>query len=267
MINRMKSGYIGLWLLLFVGLVIITTISFADNINIIGYELKQSPIAETLLHEETLENDTHALTEHSDTIKVGEETKIETDTMPQNIMMFGDSMLGGLAPRMAKYAKQNGHIVHSVIWDSSTTRLWAESDTLEYFLNKYKPTYVFISLGSNELYLKDPYKWQPYVKKILEKLGDIPYVWIGPPNWKKDSGVNDMIAETTKPGTFFRSAEMEFKRKKDKVHPTTASSALWLDSVMRWLPKSAHPILSELPSDSIVKANAGIVYLKALNKM
>ena len=261
----MKSGHIGLWLMLSVALIIISIISFANDINIMGYELKKSPIAEVLLHEEAVVIDTDTLV--FDSISIEEEVKAETDTMPQNIMMFGDSMLGGLAPRMAKYAKQNGHTIHSVIWDSSTTRLWAESDTLQYYLKKYKPTFVFISLGSNELYLRDPYKWQPYVERILAKLGDIPYVWIGPPNWKKDSGVNDMIAETTKPGTFFRSAGMEFKRKKDKVHPTTASSALWLDSVMRWLPKSAHPILAEMPSDSIGKASAGIVYLKALNKM
>ncbi len=263
----MKSGYIGLWLLLSVALIVISIISFSNDFSFLGYKLKKSPIAETLLYKEEISIDTADTDQFSDTIVEIKEVLVEIDTMPQNIMMFGDSMLGGLAKRMAKYAKQNGHSVHSIIWDSSTTRLWAESDTLEYFLNKYKPSFVFISLGSNELYLKEPRLWKPYVERILKKLGDIPYVWIGPPNWRKDSGVNDMIEETTKPNTFFRSEGMHFDRKSDKIHPTTASSALWLDSVMRWLPKSAHPILAEMPSDSIGKVNTGIVYLKALNAM
>ena len=120
--------------------------------------------------------------------------------------------------------------------------------------------------GSNEPYLKKPDIRRPEVKKILEVIDTIPYVWIGPPNWTEDSGINDMIESMCRPGSFFRSAGMEFKRKADHVHPTRESSSLWVDSIMRWLPKSAHPFRADVPSDSIGKCNPNIVFLKALNK-
>ncbi len=64
----------------------------------------------------------------------------------------------------------------------------------------------------------------------------------------------------------FSGLRMEFKRKKDNIHPTRESSSLWVDSIMRWIPKSSHPFIVEMPSDSIGKVNPNIVFLKALNK-
>lgn len=189
-----------------------------------------------------------------------------TDSAPQSIFIFGDSMTFNLALRLAQYAKQNGHKINSVNWDSSNTKIWAESDTLAFYIDKFKPTQIFISLGSNELYFKKPESRLPYIEKILEMIDTIPYVWIGPPNWKEDSGINDLLAKTCKPGSFFRSEGMTFKRKKDNIHPTRESSALWIDSIVRWLPKSAHPFVADVPSDSIKKSNPHIVFLKALNK-
>ena len=116
------------------------------------------------------------------------------------------------------------------------------------------------------MYFKNPETRAPYVKRILEVIDTIPYVWIGPPNWKEDTGINDMLERMCARGSFFRSAGMEFKRKKDNIHPTRESSSMWIDSIMRWLPKSSHPFVADLPSDSIGKANPNIIFLKALNK-
>ena len=191
--------------------------------------------------------------------------EVVVDSMPKSILLFGDSMTLNLAHRLSKYAKQNGHDLHSINWDSSNTKIWAETDTLSHYLKEFKPDYIFISLGSNEVYFKNPEKRIPYVKKILEKIGDIPYVWIGPPNWNEDTKINDMLEAVCAPGTFFRSQGMNFKRKKDNIHPTRSSSALWMDSIMRWLPKSAHPILADLPDDSLKNVPNKVVFLKALH--
>lgn len=188
------------------------------------------------------------------------------DSASQSLLIIGDSMTLNLAYRLAEYAKQNGHTLHSVNWDSSNTKIWAGCDTLDNFIRRYDVTFVFVSLGSNELYIKNPSSREPYVKAILDKIGDLPYVWIGPPNWKEDSGINDMLESMCRPGAFFRSAGMEFERKKDKIHPTRRASALWIDSIMRWMPKSAHPILADVPSDSIGKTSPHVTFLKALNK-
>lgn len=259
----MFKHYVGLWFLLSAALVAIVIVAFSDDMSIGSYTVKKAPIADMLLKSEDAEElyETSA----ADTVAVVSE-EIKTDSLPQSLFIFGDSMTYNLALRLAQYAKQNGHQIHAVNWDSSNTKIWADYDTLANCLKRYQPTQVFISLGSNELYFKDPSSRLQYVKKILEVIDTIPYVWIGPPNWKEDTGINDMLERACKPGSFFRSAGMQFERKADHIHPTRKASALWVDSIMRWLPKSSHPFVAEVPSDSIGKVNPHIVFLKALNK-
>lgn len=251
-----------MWMLLALALVVVMGVAFLDDIKIGSYTVKKAPIAD-LLFAEDLEPDD--IKQNVDSITT-ENEKIKTDSLPQSIFIFGDSMTYNLALRLAEYAKQNGHTIHSVNWDSSNTKIWADHDTLSYFIRKFKPTHIFISLGSNELYLKNPDLRKPQVKKILEVIDTIPYVWIGPPNWAEDTGFNDMLQSMCAPGSFFRSAGMSFERKADKIHPTRNSSALWVDSIIRWLPGSAHPFVAEFPSDTIGKTNPNMVFLKALNK-
>ncbi|MDE6340353.1 MAG: hypothetical protein K2K97_11290 [Muribaculaceae bacterium] len=260
-----RFRYTSLWLLLAFALIAVVGVTFVDDIKVGDWTMKKAPVADYLLKEraDKILSDSLRL----DSIKKAEKVKvITTDSSPQSIFIFVDSMTFNLALRLAQYAKVNGHEIHSVNWDSSNTKIWAESDTLAHYINLYKPTQIFISLGSNELYFKDPYARAPYVKSIIAQIDTIPFVWIAPPNWKEDTGINDMLEEICTPGRFFRSAGMEFKRKKDNIHPTRESSALWIDSIMRWLPKSSHPFIANMPPDSIKKSNPNIVFLKAWHK-
>ncbi len=261
----MKSSYFGLWLLISVALAIFLFVAFSDDITLAGHTLKKAPFRSALLgdsEKDSLSVDTLA----TDSVDSGKNMIVETDSTPKSILLIGDSMTFNIALRLAKYAKQNGHQFHAVNWDSSNTKIWAESDTLLHYIKEYKADFIFVSLGSNELYFKNPDTRLPYVKKILSVIDTVPYVWIGPPNWKEDTGINDMLERAGRRGAFFRSAGMHFERKKDKIHPTRAASALWVDSIMRWMPKSAHPILAECPSDSIGKVANHVIFLKALNK-
>lgn len=258
--------YTRIWLLLAVALAAVSIFSFIGEVKVGEWVPKKAPMAEYLLADAEADSVAKKLKADSIALVEMQPKIIETDTLPQSIFIFGDSMTFNLALRLAKYARRNSHQINSVNWDSSNTKIWAESDTLDYFIDKFHPTQIFISLGSNEVYFKNPEVRAPYVKKIIEKIGDIPFVWIGPPNWNEDTGINDMLQRICGNGRFFRSAGMEFKRKKDKIHPTKESSALWIDSIARWLPKSDHPILMEIPSDSMKNQNPHIVFLKALNK-
>lgn len=260
---KFRNNYISLWLLLSLSLILIVLIAFTkEEVKIADHSLKKAPFPELFKENNP---DIDELSDSTIIDEVKEDEIIKTDSLPQRIFIFGDSMTFNLALRLAQYAKKNGHEIHSVNWDSSNTKIWADYDTLAYFLNKYRPTQVFISLGSNEIYLKNPEIRRPYVKKILEVIDTIPYVWIGPPNWSEDSGINDMIESECKKGSFFKSAGMTFKRKSDHIHPTRESSADWIDSLMRWLPKSSHPFIAETP-DSVMKTNPNIIFLKAVNK-
>lgn len=263
----MKSNYAGLWLLLMLAMVLIVSVAFSDDIVVGDWTVKKAPVAETLFPSPQQDITDHWLgvSDVPDSI-FNVTPEIVTDSMPKSILLFGDSMTFNLAIRMARYAAQNGHKFHAVNWDSSNTKIWADCDTLANLIKRYDVDFVFVSLGSNEVYFKNPSVRMPYVRKILNVIGDIPYVWIGPPNWSKDTGINDMLAAACSKGSFFRSEGISLKRKADKIHPTRDASALWADTIMRWMPNSAHPILADVPSDSLGKVHTNVIFLKALNK-
>lgn len=253
----MKRGYLGLWSILVLTFLLFITASSFDSINICGLELKTSGMYDRLtqVDEVKVSGDTVQI-DNDDTFK-----RQPVDTTAQNILFIGDSMLEGLSPRLAAYAKENGHKMNTVIWYSSTSNVWGECDTLKTFIRRFKPTYVFICLGANELFVKDIVKKRDkYVKTMLSQIGDIPYLWIGPPNWKEDTGINDLIAANAKPGCFFLSNGMHFDRAKDGAHPTRSSAVQWMDSVVRWMPENcAHPIRLNIPQEKTAKPQRVVV--------
>jgi hypothetical protein len=138
---------------------------------------------------------------------------------------------------------------------------------LAQYIKRVHPNYIFICLGSNELTVRDiKNKRQKFVDNILAQIGDIPFVWIGPPNWRTDTGINELIRESVPRGCYFKSEGMHFERKKDGAHPTPASAALWMDSVARWMPKhAAHPIVMTAPPKEL-KARAKRTYIHQPNE-
>lgn len=265
----MKSKYTGLWLLLAISLAIIAMISFMDDIVIGEWKIKKAPIAENLTgkYQTTQEIQLKEEKIKIEAKKKQEAQHNEVDTMPQVFLVFGDSMTQNIAIRLAAYARQNGHTIHTINWDSSGTKIWSKSDTLSYFIKKYKPTYIFVSLGGNESGYGKPDVLVPNVKTILSKIGDIPFVWIGPPSLKNGESAkySDMLGSVLPAGTFFRSDGLTLERRGDKIHPTVKAAAFQVDEMVKWLKTSAHPIRMNTPADSISNTkikDTNIVYLK-----
>ena len=77
------------------------------------------------------------------------------DTTKKNILFIGDSMLERLSPRIAAYAEENEHQMNTVIWYGSSTEVWATSGRAKECIRKYRPDYIIISLGGNELFITD----------------------------------------------------------------------------------------------------------------
>ena len=241
----MTKDSIKLWLLLAISFAIFFAYSLAGDKTIAGLTIKSSNLAGSIIEEKIF-------TPIAEEITVPEPKPLfpqPVDTATQTILFIGDCMLDGLSPRLAAYAKQSGHTQYSVIWYSSSTEQWGKSKRLTEYINKFKPTFIFICLGSNELIIKDiKTKRKKYVDSILNEIDTIPFLWIGPPNWKKDTGINDMLVESLPKGTFFMSNGMTFSRRKDGAHPTASSAILWMDSVIRWMPDSClHPIRLDMP--------------------
>lgn len=268
----MKSKYTGLWLILAISLCILTIVAFMDDFSIFGLKVKKAPIVENLVGNykttEELKQEEMAVQ-----LRAEKKQKAQTnpvDTTPKTFLVFGDSMTQNIALRLAAYARQNGHEIHTVNWDSSGTRIWSGCDTLTYFIKQYNPDYIFVSLGGNEAGYGKPEVLTGNVKKILEMIGDIPFIWIGPPSLKNGASdkYSDMLGATLPSGTFFRSDGLTLERRGDKVHPTKAAAAIQVDSLARWIRGSAHPIRMEVPSDTLPETklkDTNIVYLKPLH--
>jgi hypothetical protein len=175
--------------------------------------------------------------------------KTGLDSTKQRFLYFGDSMQEGLVRRWSDYCKKNGHEINSVIWYSSGTKDWGSCDTISYFIKKFKPTYLVCVLGGNELFIKDvKEEREDFVKHIVKQAGDLKFIWIGPPNWKEDTGINDLIEENMPDNTFFLTNGMKFDRKKDGAHPTYESAYKWADSIATWIvKKSEYPVVLNKP--------------------
>lgn len=264
----MKKGnrYIGLWLILLISLALFIVLSAYEPIKICGVEIRTTKAYERLTREPepTPEEIAEAKRKEADE-RAAKQKELQKQKLsePQTILFIGDSMLEGLAPRLASYAKENNHKLYSVIWYSSTSEVWGETDSLKVNIERYKPTYVFICLGANELFVRDiAIKREQFVKNIISQIGDLPYLWIGPPNWKPDTGINELIDKNAEKGCFFLSNGMHFDRTSDGAHPTRNSAIAWMDSVVRWMAKSsAYPIANmKVPTEPTARATKQTVY-------
>ncbi len=185
--------------------------------------------------------------------------------IPQRILLIGDSMLEGLMRRLKDYTAYNNHKIKTVIWYSSSTKWYGNSDTLKYYINQFKPTYVFLVLGANELFISDIIKKrQKFVNHIKKQLVGVKYIWIGPPNWKDDTGINKLILKNVGAKRYFPSKNLSYRRTSDGAHPTRSSAAAWMDSVAVWVMKeSMYPIMLAKPKKK-AKISANVTILQPM---
>jgi hypothetical protein len=265
----MLKKYRGFWIILAVAFAAFFAYSYFGPLNIGGVQLKASELADCLKQTTTPQTtSTGVKCNQAKAQAVCKQKKaVEVDTCPKTILFIGDSMLDGLTPRLAAYASANNHTLYSVVWYSSTSEIWGKSNRITQYINRLHPNYIFVCLGANELFVTDiKTKRQKYVNNIISQIGNIPFVWIGPPNWRADTGINDMIKESVPSGCYFKSEGMHFARKKDGAHPTVESAAEWMDSVARWMPRhAAHPIAMKTPADG-TKARAKRIFVHQPNE-
>jgi hypothetical protein len=176
----------------------------------------------------------------------------EIDDSPQRILMFGDSMIDELMLRLADYAAHNGHDLRPAIWYGASTVHWSQSSRLRQLVAQHDPTFVIAVIGSAELTTRRLGPRRAAIARILREVGNRKLVWIGPPSWTEDTGIDDLLAELVGRGRYFRSSrwvrDNEVARKRDGIHPTREASAAWLDAVARWITtESTVPIRLDLP--------------------
>ncbi len=264
----MNKHYWGLWTLLLAAFIFFAVMSFwPDGFSVGGMNIKTPSFAQTVkdmlpADKEPTDADTLDAEGRLPNGRHPKGWRAPMDTTSKTILFIGDSMLEGLGPRLASYCDKNGHKLIEVIWYSSSTLVWGETGRLTELINEYHPNYIMVCLGANELYVPDiKNARRPHMKKILAEIGDIPYVWIGPPNWDEDTGINDLIAQEVDEGCFYLSANDHFERSRDGAHPTRASAHQWMDRVVKWMNTTAsHPIRLEYPGEGIGRASRIVVF-------
>lgn len=191
-----------------------------------------------------------------DTVLPDEPEPAGPDTSAHRILFVGDSMVEGLRYRLSQYATANGHTMQCVIWYSSSSKYWAKSDTLSYFIRKFDPTYIFLCIGANELFVRNIEERDAAVGEVIREIGDLPFIWIGPPNWKPDTGINDILLRRCGKSRYYPSLRLKYQRAKDGAHPVLASYNMWADTVSTWLrDSSAHPIRWDIPPKDTPKTH------------
>ncbi|WP_299457686.1 hypothetical protein [uncultured Microscilla sp.] len=159
------------------------------------------------------------------------------NTNTQHILLAGDSMAGaaGLEYGFRKYAMYNGHRLTVISQPSSTTALWSQQKKLKAAIATYKPTFIIIGLGANELFVRDIPQRKKYIRDILKQAGNIPVIWVGPPNWRKDTGINAAIRSIVGKDRFFLSEHIKMSRQYDGIHPDIKGSVTWTDTLTTWI--------------------------------
>lgn len=190
----------------------------------------------------------------------------QEDRPIKNVLFIGDSMTGWMAERLEAYGIENGFEVSTVLWDGSTISKWGTGNRIGNLITKYKPDAVFISLGMNELLEKFPQKrLDSYVENIKKQLGEIPYLWIGPPSWPgKGNGeiLNKWLESKLPSGHYFISSNLNLGRQsKTNPHPTKEAIQQWMDKVAEYVDNSRIMNFESLRKPSGVQMKRGKVFI------
>jgi hypothetical protein len=225
--------------------------SFTEKNIIIGdTELKKSEIRETLVRDA----DGDTVLAHTKLIAWYDSGFIQPqrvlDTTGQRVLLFGDSELEGFMPALSDYCIENGHVLNSVVWYSSSTKSWGSCDTLTHFIKQFKPTYVIACLGLNEILIPNVKDRQKCVKHIMDQCAGLKFIYVGPAAWKEDMGIDKMLLSTVGKSRYYQSKKLVLDRAKDGAHPTRMAARIWMDKVAEWIVnESKYPIKLNKPSE------------------
>lgn len=181
----------------------------------------------------------------------------------KRILFVGDSQLENLRKPVRKRLMDNDYqLVASVVWYGSTTKQWANTDTLAYFISKYKPDFVLIALGLNEVHARDHERRKKYAQTIKSNLEQrkLPYYYIGPAFWMKDKGITTVLQETFGE-LFFPSHLLTLDRSTDGKHPSKDAAIVWFEQVAEQITTKGVLNLGAV-KDTTYRDNSESIFLK-----
>jgi hypothetical protein len=235
----------------------------ADNNLIMSQSKKAKLIQEILTAGYTLPRDTMQKPARSRPklpLSAEKETHIS-----QRILLIGDSETGGLIYPLNDYCVANGHKLEAVYtWFSASILNFGYSNKVDELIEKYDPTFVIFVVGLNEMYVTDMDRRAEAAELFRKKLGDTPYLWVGPANFTTDHGINKVFEQTADPGCFVLSKDLEIPRGGDHRHPNTEGYKIWMDYIASYIQSNhAYPFNFLPPERTNFKLQGRVILANA----
>jgi|GEM_PF-558528 len=160
---------------------------------------------------------------------------LEEGNRAERVLHLGDSMVPLVANYLQAALATKGRY-EAISTASSTTLSWAEDPRLPSGIKQLDPDLVLISLGSNEIFVREDLAAHiAAAKRIVAGIGARPCLWIGPPAWAKGYGFVEALSAAVAPCGYFASEKLSFERQADGRHPTWAASYGWANAVWKRL--------------------------------
>ena len=146
------------------------------------------------------------------------------------VLHTGDSTVGGghgLARALKGRFEAEGATYVSDTVNSATLLNLEAAEHLADSVAKHQPDLVLINLGTNEVFVPAPLALLGRIRAVVKSVGARDCIWIGPPTWKGDKGIVDVLKENVAPCRFFDSSNMDIERISDGIHPTDKGGEQW----------------------------------------
>ena len=172
----------------------------------------------------------------------------------KTILHVGDSMVGGtLGLTRAleqRFSAEGAKFIRDYKVSESIVS-YDHSPKLKSLIEKNRPDVVIITLGTNDVFVPYPASMAGNVRNIVKRVGTTECYWMGPPTWKPDTGIVQVLKDNVAPCKFFDSSNLKLQRAGDGIHPTDRGGADWATSF--WTYFRAVPSAS-----SAARADAGL---------
>ena len=151
----------------------------------------------------------------------------------KTVLHVGDSMVGGnwgLTKALEQRFSSEGAKFIRDYKVSESIVSYDKSSKLKDLLTKHHPDVVILTLGTNDVFVPYPASMAGNVRNIVGRLGVRECYWMGPPTWKPDTGIVQVLRDNVAPCKFYDSSNLKLQRAGDGIHPTDRGGADWATS-------------------------------------
>jgi len=162
----------------------------------------------------------------------------------KTVLHVGDSMVGGnfgLTKALeARFTGEGAKFIHDYKVSESIVS-YDKSPKLKDLLAKHRPDIVIITLGTNDVFVPYPIAMVGNVRNIVGRVGARECYWMGPPTWKPDTGIVQVLRDNVAPCKFYDSSSLKLQRAGDGIHPTDRGGAEWATSFWSFFRPTTSP--------------------------